>query len=175
LHHPIRVPKEWATLDLLSGGRVDFAAGRGYDRRLYEPFRVSFADNQSTFEEGMAVVRALWSEAGPISHHGRHYAFDDVMITPQPVQRPIPAYVASFPAASIALAARLGCDLIVAPFAAAMTWGGLFQVHELYHSLCARHGSRPGDLPAAISCTSPTPRQRSKRPAPGRSATTRSA
>jgi alkanesulfonate monooxygenase SsuD/methylene tetrahydromethanopterin reductase-like flavin-dependent oxidoreductase (luciferase family) len=146
LHHPIRVAEEWATLDLLSGGRVDFAAGRGYDRREYAPFRVSFADNQPIFEEGMAVVRALWSADGPISHHGRHYDFDDVMITPQPVQRPIPAYVASFSEPSIALAARLGCNLVVAPFAAAMTWGGLAQVHDLYHSLCARHGQPPGRL-----------------------------
>jgi len=42
LHHPIRVAEQWATLDLLSGGRVDFAAGRGYDRREYLPFHVSF-------------------------------------------------------------------------------------------------------------------------------------
>ena len=34
LHHPIRVAEQWATLDLLSGGRVDFAAGRGYDLSL---------------------------------------------------------------------------------------------------------------------------------------------
>jgi alkanesulfonate monooxygenase SsuD/methylene tetrahydromethanopterin reductase-like flavin-dependent oxidoreductase (luciferase family) len=146
LHHPIRVAEEWASLDLLSGGRVDFAAGRGYDRREYEPFRVSFADNQSIFEEGMAVVRALWSADRPISHHARHYAFDDVMITPQPVQRPIPAYVASFSEPSIALAARLGCNLVVAPFAAAMTFGGLRQVHDLYHTLCARHGQPAGRL-----------------------------
>jgi alkanesulfonate monooxygenase SsuD/methylene tetrahydromethanopterin reductase-like flavin-dependent oxidoreductase (luciferase family) len=33
LHHPIRVAEQWASLDLLSGGRVDWAAGRGYDRR----------------------------------------------------------------------------------------------------------------------------------------------
>jgi alkanesulfonate monooxygenase SsuD/methylene tetrahydromethanopterin reductase-like flavin-dependent oxidoreductase (luciferase family) len=112
LHHPIRVAEEWATLDLLSGGRVDFAAGRGYDRREYEPFRVSFTDNQSIFEEGMAVVCALWSADRSISHHGRHYDFDDVMITPQPLQRPIPAYVASFSEPSIALAARLGCNLV---------------------------------------------------------------
>ena len=38
LHHPIRVAEQWATLDLLSGGRVNFAAGRGYDRREYGPF-----------------------------------------------------------------------------------------------------------------------------------------
>ena len=40
LHNPIRVAEQWATLDLLSGGRVDFASGRGYDRREYLPFHV---------------------------------------------------------------------------------------------------------------------------------------
>src|ERR687883_503495 len=104
LHHPIRVAEQWSTLDLLSGGRVDFAAGRGYDRREYLP------------------------------------------ITPKPVQRPLPAYVASFSKPSIELAARLGCGLIVAPFAAAMSYGGLKQVADLYHASCAKFGTRPGKL-----------------------------
>ena len=108
LHHPIRVAEQWASLDLLSNGRVDFAAGRGYDRREYAPLGVSFDDNQSIFEEGMEIVRRLWSADAPISHRGRHYTFDDVAITPRPVQQPIPAYVASFSRPSIELAARLG-------------------------------------------------------------------
>jgi alkanesulfonate monooxygenase SsuD/methylene tetrahydromethanopterin reductase-like flavin-dependent oxidoreductase (luciferase family) len=61
LHQPIRVAEQWATLDLLSDGRVDFAAGRGYDRREYAPFHVSFEDNQSIFEEGLGIVRRLWA------------------------------------------------------------------------------------------------------------------
>jgi alkanesulfonate monooxygenase SsuD/methylene tetrahydromethanopterin reductase-like flavin-dependent oxidoreductase (luciferase family) len=146
LHHPIRVAEQWASLDLLSGGRVDFAAGRGYDRREYAPLGVSFDDNQSIFEEGMEVVRRLWSAEAPISHRGRHYAFDDVLITPRPVQRPIPTYVASFSKPSIELAARLGCGLIVAPFAAAMTFGGLKQVRELYQETCAKHDTKLGRL-----------------------------
>jgi len=146
LHHPIRVAEQWATLDLLSGGRVDFAAGRGYDRREYDPFRVSFEDNQAIFEEGMEIVRRLWAEDAPISHHGKHYQFDDVAITPRPVQRPIPSYVASFSRPSIELAGRLGCNLIVAPFAAAMTFGGLRQVRDLYDETCARHGKPGGRL-----------------------------
>jgi alkanesulfonate monooxygenase SsuD/methylene tetrahydromethanopterin reductase-like flavin-dependent oxidoreductase (luciferase family) len=146
LHHPIRVAEQWASLDLLSGGRVDFAAGRGYDRREYRPFGVSFEDNQAIFEEGMEVVLRLWSADGPISHHGRHYHFDDVGITPQPVQRPIPSYVASFSQPSIELAARLGCGVIIAPFAAAMTYGGLQQVNDLYRETCLRHRRQPGRL-----------------------------
>jgi alkanesulfonate monooxygenase SsuD/methylene tetrahydromethanopterin reductase-like flavin-dependent oxidoreductase (luciferase family) len=146
LHNPIRVAEQWATLDMLSDGRVDFAAGRGYDRREYEPFGVSFEDNQSIFEEGLEVVRALWAHGKPISHHGRHYRFDNVAITPRPVQRPIPSYVASFSPPSIELATRLGVNLIVAPFAAAMTFGGLRQVHDRYAESCARHGNPPGRL-----------------------------
>ena len=67
-------------------------------------------------------------------------------IAPRPVQQPIPAYVASFSKPSIELAARLGCGLIVAPFAAALTFGGLQQVRELYQETCAKHGTQPGRL-----------------------------
>ena len=106
LHHPIRVAEQWASLDLLSGGRVDFAAGRGYDRREYLPFGVSFEDNQEIFAEGMEIVRRLWAADSPLSHRGKHYSFENVSITPKPVQRPIPAYVASFSKPSIELAAQ---------------------------------------------------------------------
>jgi alkanesulfonate monooxygenase SsuD/methylene tetrahydromethanopterin reductase-like flavin-dependent oxidoreductase (luciferase family) len=148
LHHPIRVAEQWATLDLLSNGRVDFAAGRGYDRREYEPFHVDFNDNQGIFEEGMELVRQLWMAEGEdrISHEGKYYQFKDVRITPKPVQRPLPSYVASFSKPSIELAARLGCGLIVAPFAAAMSFGGLQQVADLYNETCAKHGKKPGRL-----------------------------
>ena len=146
LHHPIRVAEQWATLDLLSGGRVDFAAGRGYDRREYQPFNVNFDNNQSLFEEGLEIVRNLWAADGPISHRGANYHFDQIAITPRPIQRPLPAYVASFSPPSIELAGRLGCGLIVAPFAAAMTLGGLEQVARTYHEACSRHGQQPQRL-----------------------------
>lgn len=147
LHHPIRVAEQWATLDLLSQGRVDWAAGRGYDRREYEPFHISFEENQAIFEEGMEVVRNLWLAGSErISHKGKYYQFADVRITPQPVQTPIPTYVASFSKPSIELAARLGCGLVVAPFAAAMTYGGLKQVADLYRDCCAKAGTKPQRL-----------------------------
>ncbi len=146
LHHPIRVAEQWASLDLMSGGRVDFAAGRGYDRREYEPLGADFDNNQSIFEEGMEVVRRLWDAEAPISHLGRHFRFEDVSITPRPVQRPLPAYVASFSKPSIELAGRLGCGLIVAPFAAAISFGGLRQVADLYQETLARHGKPRGRL-----------------------------
>ena len=153
LHHPIRVAEQWATLDLLSNGRVDFAAGRGYDRREYDPFHVSFADNQGIFEEGLELVRRLWAADGRISHHGKHYSFEDVRITPKPVQKPIPTYVASFSKLSIELAARLGCGLVVAPFAVTVA---LFVVARLTMStlLTATPAPTP-TVPASIALPSP--------------------
>ena len=148
LHHPIRVAEQWASLDLLSGGRVDFAAGRGYDRREYVPLGASFEDNLSVFAEGMEIVQRLWASNEPLTHAGSHYRFEDVRITPRPVQQPIPSYVASFSRPSVELAARLGCGVIVAPFAAAMTFGGLAEVGKLVPGSvrAAGHGAEAADV-----------------------------
>src|SRR5437588_661213 len=67
-------------------------------------------------------------------------------VTVLPLQRPIPAYVAAFSRPSIELAGRLGCNLIVAPFAAALTFGGLQQMADVYREACIRHGHPPGRL-----------------------------
>jgi alkanesulfonate monooxygenase SsuD/methylene tetrahydromethanopterin reductase-like flavin-dependent oxidoreductase (luciferase family) len=112
----------------------------------YAPFHIDFKDNQSIFEEGMEVIQKLWAADDRISHHGKHYSFDDVRITPKPIQKPLPAYVGSFSKPSIELAARLGYGLIVAPFAAAMSYGGLKQVADLYNETCIKHGRKPGRL-----------------------------
>ena len=173
LHHPIRVAEQWATLDLLTNGRVDFASGRGYDSREYAPFGVSFADNQSIFEEGMEILKKLWSADGKrIDHHGKHYKFEDVRITPNPIQKPLPVYIGSFSKPSIELAARLGFNLVVAPFAAAMSYGGLKQVADLYNETCIKHGTKPGRLMCSYFAISTTRRSRRRRSAPARSATT---
>src|SRR3954465_6772708 len=124
LHHPIRVAEQWATLDLLSGGRVDFAPGRGYDSREYEPFHVSFKDNQGIFEESMEVIQKLWAADGRISHHGKHYHFDDVRITPKPIQNPMPAYIGSFSKPSIELAPPPRSGLTAPPVAPPLNLGG---------------------------------------------------
>jgi alkanesulfonate monooxygenase SsuD/methylene tetrahydromethanopterin reductase-like flavin-dependent oxidoreductase (luciferase family) len=146
LHHPIRVAEQWAMLDLLSGGRVDFAAGRGYDRNEYGPFNANFTENAAVFAEGIEIVQRLWSSAEPLSHRGKYYAFDAVSITPRPVQAPIPMYVGSFSRPSIELAARLGLGLVVAAGATASVHGGLQRAADAYREVCAAAGRAPGRL-----------------------------
>jgi alkanesulfonate monooxygenase SsuD/methylene tetrahydromethanopterin reductase-like flavin-dependent oxidoreductase (luciferase family) len=146
LHHPIRVAEQWATLDLLSGGRVDFACGRGYDRREYEPLGIAFDNNAETFAEGLEAVQRLWTETAPVTHKGKHYRFEDISLTPKPVQRPIPSYVACFSKPTVELAARLGLGVIVAPFAIAMQFGSMANFANLYRDECAKHGKKPGRM-----------------------------
>ena len=144
LHHPLRVAEEWATLDLLSGGRVDFAAGRGYDRREYEPFGANFMASIELFAEGVDILLKAWNEPGPWSYEGKHYTIRDMAITPKPVQKPIPFFIACFSRSSMEIAAKRGLNIIFAPFAAAMTFGDLAKAVRAYRDECAKEGTRPG-------------------------------
>ncbi len=144
LHHPLHVAEEWATIDLISGGRVDFAAGRGYDRREFAPFGAPFMDSAEIFEEGMEVVLKAWNSPGPWAHKGRFYDIPEMEITPKPIQTPVPFYVASFSETSADMAAKHGLNIIYAPFAAGMVYGGLERAVESYREKCRALGNEPG-------------------------------
>jgi alkanesulfonate monooxygenase SsuD/methylene tetrahydromethanopterin reductase-like flavin-dependent oxidoreductase (luciferase family) len=146
LHHPLRVAEQWATLDMLSGGRVDFATGRGYDRREYLPLGANFEGNAEIFAEGVELLQRLWQADGPISHRGAHYQFNDVWVTPSPVQSPMPIYVASFSMPSMRLAARLGLGLVVAAGQASGMHGSLVNLAQTYRDVCTEAGTPPGRL-----------------------------
>jgi alkanesulfonate monooxygenase SsuD/methylene tetrahydromethanopterin reductase-like flavin-dependent oxidoreductase (luciferase family) len=81
-----------------------------------------------------------------VTHRGKYYSFDNVSITPKPVQRPVPIHVGSFSRPSIELAARLGLGLVVAAGAATSVHGGLAQTARLYRDACAAEGRAPGRL-----------------------------
>jgi len=144
IHHPIHVAECWATLDLLSGGRVEYATGRGYDKAEYDPFGADFMQSKEMFEEGIEVLLKAWTEPGDWSHHGTYYHIDNMNITPKPVQNPIPFYVACFSGTSLEMAARRGLNIIYAPFAAAMIFGGLGPAVDQYREACAANGKPHG-------------------------------
>ena len=143
VHHPLHVAEEWATLDQLSGGRVDFAAGRGYDRAEYAGFGIPFESSAEHFAEGLDVVWRAWTEPGRWSHHGTFYDFDDVEVRPRPLQMPLRPFVACFSRVSMELAARNDWNIIFAPFAAAMVYGSLGNAVDAYTAECATHGRGP--------------------------------
>ena len=144
LHHPLRVAEEWATLDLLSNGRVDFAVGRGYDRREYVPFGAEYMDSLELLDEGCEVIQKAWNSPGPWSHKGRFHDIPEMTITPRPVQKPVPFYMGCFSQASMDIAARRGLNIAFAPFASSMVYGGLAEAVAQYKATCAKAGTKPG-------------------------------
>ena len=146
VHHPLHVAEEWATLDLLSGGRVDFAVGRGYDVKEYLPFQQDFQDSATIFAEGLEILWRAWTEPGKWSHKGKYWQFDDIEVRPKPAQTPLRPYVGCFSRPTMELAAKNDWNIIFAPFAAAMVYGSLADGARTYRETCEKLARAPRDV-----------------------------
>jgi alkanesulfonate monooxygenase SsuD/methylene tetrahydromethanopterin reductase-like flavin-dependent oxidoreductase (luciferase family) len=113
LHDPIRVAEDAAVVDVISDGRLRLGLGLGYKLEEFEAFGVDRRARPSLLEEGIEIIRGAWAD-GPFSHHGRHRSFDDLDVTPKPVQRPGPQiWLAGRAPVPVARAATIGDGLIV--------------------------------------------------------------
>jgi alkanesulfonate monooxygenase SsuD/methylene tetrahydromethanopterin reductase-like flavin-dependent oxidoreductase (luciferase family) len=138
--HPLQAAEEFALLDLLSEGRVDFAAGRGYDRREYEAFGAPFERSADIFREGLDIVRRAWTEES-FACDGQFYRIPDVSASPRPVQQPHPPiYVACFSKPTTAMAVTSGFNIIFAPSAAAMMFGSIQEGTTRFKDMAAANG-----------------------------------
>ncbi len=146
IHHPVHVAEEWAALDQLSGGRVDFATGRGYDAYEFAPFDVDFQLSAEIFDEGVELLTRCWNEAGPVSFAGKHYNVENLEICPKPVQDPFRPYMGSFSRFSMEIAAKHNWNLMLAPFAASLVFGSLDQAITAYREVCATAGRPERDI-----------------------------
>ena len=90
LRHPVTTAKLFAGLDYVSGGRLIFGVGVGGEiPREFEACGVPVGERGGRTDEGLEIVRRLWSETG-VSFEGRYYRFRDVTLAPPPTQRPHP-------------------------------------------------------------------------------------
>ncbi len=115
-HHPIHVAERLATLDILSGGRIEFGFGRGFSPHEYAAFGVAMSESRERVAESLAILRAHF-RGGPVSHSGRHYRLEALDIVPAVIQRPHPPlWMAAVSPESFDLAAQLGVGALVGPF-----------------------------------------------------------
>jgi alkanesulfonate monooxygenase SsuD/methylene tetrahydromethanopterin reductase-like flavin-dependent oxidoreductase (luciferase family) len=101
--NPLLLALQWASLDVLSGGRSWLAACMGYPASQHpmaakelEVMGVASKERPGRLEEMLQALRLLWSEEHA-SFHGKYYSFDDVNLLPKPIQRPCPIYIAGTP------------------------------------------------------------------------------
>jgi probable F420-dependent oxidoreductase len=105
--HPVQVAKTYATLDYISGGRMIMAVGSGGDLRELTACGVPTQDRGARLDEGIIILRKLWSESH-VTHHGRFYSFDDVTIEPKPHDGPLDIWIGGKSDAILKRTARLG-------------------------------------------------------------------
>jgi probable F420-dependent oxidoreductase len=89
LRNPVYYAKEWATLDLLSGGRAIFGVGVGWHEKEFSVMNVPYKERGRRMNEMLEAVLALWS-GDDVTYRGDYYRFEHVRIDPKPVQRPYP-------------------------------------------------------------------------------------
>jgi alkanesulfonate monooxygenase SsuD/methylene tetrahydromethanopterin reductase-like flavin-dependent oxidoreductase (luciferase family) len=105
--NPLYLALEWATLDHISAGRTILGPCMGNPeegvKREFAALGLDYSKRAEIFEEGLAVVRELWSE-GRVTFKGQHFDYDDVsfysgteMAPLQPLQRPPPMWIISNP------------------------------------------------------------------------------
>lgn len=117
-HNPVLICEQAATTDLLSGGRLDFGVGKGYRYIEFEGFCISMDEATERFEETMQVIRKAWTTEGRFSHQSKRWKFDNIIIEPDPVQKPHPPlwHAAGRPE-SLEYTAREGYNLFLDQFA----------------------------------------------------------
>jgi len=113
-HNPVLVAEQAATLDLLSGGRLEFGVGKGYRAGEFAGFQIPMAEAAERFDEAIEIIRKAWTSEGTFSHHGKRWHFDNIVVEPEPLQRPHPPlWLAAGSPESIRRAAREGYNLLL--------------------------------------------------------------
>ena len=93
MNHGIRVAEDFAMLDQLSGGRLDFGVGRGYLPHEFQGFAVTEDQTLDRFDEAFEIITRAWA-GEQFALDGKHYAFDKLEIHPKPSQDPVPIWCA---------------------------------------------------------------------------------
>jgi alkanesulfonate monooxygenase SsuD/methylene tetrahydromethanopterin reductase-like flavin-dependent oxidoreductase (luciferase family) len=115
LLNPVHVAEESATLDVLTGGNYVLGVGLGYREGEFTAFNMSLRERAPRLEEGIALIRRLWS-GEKISHKGRFYAVQDHAIGLKPARDGgPPIWIAGTAEPAIRRAARLGDAWMIVP------------------------------------------------------------
>ena len=115
LFHPLQIAEQGAVIDNLSKGRFILGAGLGLIEKEFAAFEVPLAEAASRFTESVEILKHAWA-GGTFSHHGRHFRFTDVAITPRPVRRPRPPiWVGAMSEVTLKRAGRIGDGWISDP------------------------------------------------------------
>jgi len=91
-HNPVLLAEQAATLDLLSGGRLDFGVGKGYRWNEFAGFCMPMEEADPRFEEALDVITKAFVSETPFSHRGKYWQYNNIVVEPPTAQKPNPPF-----------------------------------------------------------------------------------
>ena len=121
-HNPVLLAEQAATLDLLSGGRLEFGVGRGYRFPEFDGFCMPMQEAEPRFDEALDLILKAWNSDARFSHQGQFWSYNNIVVEPPVFQQPHPpVWIAAGSKASIEKVAARGCNLLLDQFASPET------------------------------------------------------
>jgi natural product biosynthesis luciferase-like monooxygenase protein len=141
--HPLRIAEEFAMVDILSGGRLEFGLGRGYQPKEFRGLGVSMDGTRESFDEALEVIRRAWTEEH-LTFSGQFYRVENLRVLPKPLQKPHPPlWTAAVSPDTYRMAARRGLKILTAP--SFTPWDLLRKNFDVYRQEWrAAHGTDEG-------------------------------
>lgn len=116
-HNPLVVAEQYAMLDVLSGGRLNFGAGSGYLAHEFAGFNVDPTDKRQRFDAALDIILRAW-QGETLTVHNAYHQIDGVTINVQPLQKPHPpTWIAVIRAEAAPFVARRGMPMMGIPYA----------------------------------------------------------
>ncbi|MED5405418.1 MAG: LLM class flavin-dependent oxidoreductase, partial [Chloroflexota bacterium] len=116
-HNPVLLAEQIATLDLLSGGRVDAGIGKGYRLKEFEGFAMPVEEADARFEECLEVMLKAWTSDSPWSHQGKYWQYDNIVVEPPSTQKPHPQlWMGAGSPRSVKQVAKLGFNMLLGQY-----------------------------------------------------------
>jgi alkanesulfonate monooxygenase SsuD/methylene tetrahydromethanopterin reductase-like flavin-dependent oxidoreductase (luciferase family) len=148
-HDPVLLAERAATLDLMSGGRLEFGVGKGYRHSEFVGFCMPYEQSQARFEEALQVIIKAWTSDARFSHNGNFWHYEDVMVEPPTSQKPHPpVWIAAGKPDSVRSVAARGCKLLLDQFASTETVGKRL---ALFRAECEARGRTFDPMDVAVA------------------------
>lgn len=139
LHNPMVFAGQVGVTDILTGGRYEFAVGRGH-AWVFPKASIPLEESRGRFNESLEILELAMTEEC-FSYHGKYYNVDNVKIVPRPVQKPHPRiFTGGASNHNYELAGQKGWGVLITPM---LPLSHVLEQLKVYRESCEKHGHKP--------------------------------
>ena len=135
-HNPVIVAEDFATVDIMSRGRLLFGVGRGYQVEEFYNWGIDPEESRDRFQEELEIILKAWE--GPFEYDGKFHKVRKINVIPKPVQTPHPpVYVAAVSPSTYEWVIKKGYNVLTSFL---HPYDQVFELYEAYHKTAEAAG-----------------------------------